>query len=399
MKKQAEEKWGMCSSLRFSDNKATEAFSISPACLIPPLSAPVCVDSEQVFLIINPGDFSVLFGIKEWAAASSLPGKSCSMLCPYGIPPESGQGHPEHKDPLVPKRAFICSPLPFLLQSCLLLLWVLQTILGTCSSHQDCLCLFQLVYFCFIYACQEDAKKLLNSRHLVSWGCLGKAFLRDTGSMTQAGTSRHFTLLWSMESLGMAKESNPSSSCRGATHPWLPLPSLSLLQCTLSLTWRVKGWCSATSFLVHKHTPSGGRHLAVLCWSHRSKMMVSVQLLKHHTRDESALSCLLIYGSESLCTAILLSLQCGPLWGSFRQPPGLFHPHTSVSQACFAMDKLRDRLETTTVFCLTENSSLVTTELELSFSSLSQVPTTSCMSSKAALEICKPAPVWHGLHL
>lgn len=152
MQKHAEEKWGVCSSLRLSDNKPTEAFFISSAYLLPSLSAPVCVDSKHVVLIVNPADFSVLFGIKEWAAACL--GRSA----PYSAPMTSPQivSRAEHKDPFVPSRTFVCSPLPFLLQSCLLLLWVLQTNLGTCSSHQDCLCLFQLVYFCFLYPCQEE---------------------------------------------------------------------------------------------------------------------------------------------------------------------------------------------------------------------------------------------------
>lgn len=246
IKKHAEEKWEMWSSLRLSDTKAAEAFSISSAYLIPSLSALVCVDSEQVFLIINPVDFSVLFGIKEWAAAAACLKRSAPYSASMTLPQIVGRA--EHKDRFVPSRAFICSPLPFLHQFFLLLLWVLQTNLGTCSSHQDCLCLFQLVYFCFLYPCQEEgacgafelcAKKLLNTRHLVSWGCLGKAFHRGTGSMTQAGTSRCFTLLQSMESL-IAKESLPSNFCRGATQPWLPLPSLSLLQCILSLTEGLK---------------------------------------------------------------------------------------------------------------------------------------------------------------
>lgn len=319
-------------------------------------------------------------------SSSSLPEKSCSMLCLGGISPDSEQGHPEHKDPLVPNRAFICSfyqpfQIQVLLQSCLLLLWVLWTNLGTCSSHQDCLCLFQLVYFCFVDPCQEEGacgalelcpKKLLNTRHLVSCGCLGKALLR--GSMAQAGHLQAFhpalehavTCGQEIIPQQLLQGSNPARAALSIT---VPAPRY------FTSHWRAKGWCLATSFLVHKQVSSGGWHLAVLCWSRRSKMMVSVQLPKHHTRDESALSCKWIYGSESWCTAILLRLQCGPLGGSYRHPPGLYHPHTSVSQACFAMDSLKNRLEpTTTMFWLTESSLLVTTEQELSFSSLKVKP-------------------------
>lgn len=94
----------MCSSLRFSDNKATESFSIFPAYLIPSLSAPVCVDSEQVVLIINPGEFSVLFGIREWAAAAACLERAAPCSVPMASRQRVGRATLSTRTPLSPRE-------------------------------------------------------------------------------------------------------------------------------------------------------------------------------------------------------------------------------------------------------------------------------------------------------
>lgn len=182
-----------------------------------------------MFLRIKPVAFSVLFGIKKWAAAAACLESASPRSAPAGSLQTVGRVPPENKGPLTPKISSLY-PFPAAVSDIGPASVLPPIAAGALNQPRHLLqspCLFQPVYFCFAGPRQEegacDAFELCPNKMLKQpWEDISQVWGQHHPGRGSPGNSQGTEPL-------VTKVFLPSSPCRGMTQAWLPSPSLSLL--------------------------------------------------------------------------------------------------------------------------------------------------------------------------